>query len=601
VWNGPRSEEVIGLWNFLRQVIISKELARRLEFYNGATGVSLTSSIVASLIIADLWVQNVTISLVDAKVDTSTKRTVTDEEANKAQQLITEGDDANTGKDHDSALKLYAKAVGIDPHNPVYLSRHAGALLLTERIERAAMEAYMATYFDPMYAGGWECLALTQLKRGHARKAKQSYEKALEIADSAIQPRLNQGLTIANNMIEFKRQAINSANTNAWKRTLIKEYLDEDWDMSCKAYRIRSRVHERQAEGLLQFAERLKWPYIKEARTRIEDVYGELQSGQEIDHHLIDWLFGVMLPGKWFSFKIMSALILCTPSLALSLHAAPYLDCGLSLPKCSYWRARTVLGRVLGSLPDISSINGWLGPCPPIVFDKQELLNDAGKPRHIRLKARPVAPFTGDSRLSRHDTIEQKPGEDYDAYVKSLNDLTKWAAPTPPTRQDMAYTLKAIRLTQLPLESSMEEKLAAQQITESKAESEAEFRASLVFRIEPSVKIMTFTLYSNPVFVTAPSCHLGPHEVHERHLLSFNRSAVTVDKLRDFEHDNGDDQAGIMLINATGKGAEVVARAWCAERGKNALIRRVNGPCYACAMRAASGAGLRLGVLIWVS
>ncbi|KAL4861171.1 hypothetical protein BDV12DRAFT_204287 [Aspergillus spectabilis] len=230
----------------------------------------------ASLIIADLWVQNVTISLVDAKVDTSTKRTVTDEEAIKAQQLIIEGDDAMAKKDDDNALKLYAKAVSIDPYNPVYLSRQAGALLSTEKIERAAMDAYMATCFDPMYAEGWEYLALAQLKRTHARKAKQSYEQALKVADSAIQSRLNQGLIIANNMIEFKRQAINSANNNPWKRTLIKEYLDEDWDMSCKAYRIRSRVHERQAEGLLQFAERLKWPYIKEARTRIEDVYSEL-------------------------------------------------------------------------------------------------------------------------------------------------------------------------------------------------------------------------------------------------------------------------------------------------------------------------------------
>ncbi|KAL4861172.1 hypothetical protein BDV12DRAFT_204288 [Aspergillus spectabilis] len=295
----------------------------------------------------------------------------------------------------------------------------------------------------------------------------------------------------------------------------------------------------------------------------------------------------------------MSALILCTPSLAHSLHAALYLDCGLSLPKCSYWRARTVSGRVLGSLPGISSINGWIGPCPPIVFDNQELSNNAGKPRHICLKARPVAPFTGDSLSSKNDNIEQKPGQDYDSYVKSLNDLTKWAAPTPPTSQDMAYTLKAIRITQL--QSSVEGKLAAQQITKSEAESEAEFRASLVFRIGHSDKIMTFTLFSNPVFVIAPGCHLGPHELHERELSPFNRCAVTVDKLRDFEHDNGDDQAGVMLINATGKGAEVVARAWCAERGKNALIRRVNGPCYACAMRAASRAGLRLGVLIWVS
>jgi len=56
-----------------------------------------------------------------------------------------------------------------------------------------------------------------------------------------------------------------------------------------------------------------------------------------------------------------------------------------------------------------------------------------------------------------------------------------------------------------------------------------------------------------------------------------------------------------MVINATGKGAEALARAWCSERGKNAVIRRSGGPCFVCAIGAASKAGLGTGILIWVS
>jgi len=55
-----------------------------------------------------------------------------------------------------------------------------------------------------------------------------------------------------------------------------------------------------------------------------------------------------------------------------------------------------------------------------------------------------------------------------------------------------------------------------------------------------------------------------------------------------------------MIINATGKGAEVLARAWCSERGRNAVIRRAGGPCFVCAVRAAGKRGLGLGTLIWV-
>jgi hypothetical protein len=55
-----------------------------------------------------------------------------------------------------------------------------------------------------------------------------------------------------------------------------------------------------------------------------------------------------------------------------------------------------------------------------------------------------------------------------------------------------------------------------------------------------------------------------------------------------------------MVINATGRGAELSARAWCSERGTNAVIRRKGGPCFVCAARAAGVASLGTGVLIWL-
>ncbi|KAL2822459.1 hypothetical protein BJX63DRAFT_376584 [Aspergillus granulosus] len=76
----------------------------------------------------------------------------------------------------------------------------------------------------------------------------------------------------------------------------------------------------------------------------------------------------------------MSALIMCTPSIAEDLGVAHYHESGLSLSNASYWRVRSILGRILASLPGVTSLNGWVGPCPPIQVIGQA---DDKRPRHI--------------------------------------------------------------------------------------------------------------------------------------------------------------------------------------------------------------------------
>ncbi|KAG8808530.1 hypothetical protein FRC17_003905 [Serendipita sp. 399] len=130
-------------------------------------------------------------------------------------------------------------------------------------------------------------------------------------------------------------------------------------------------------------------------------------------------------------------------------------------------------------------------------------------------------------------------------------------------------------------------------------EEEVQYRASMTFKIdnEPSV---TYTLYTNPVFVTPPSCQGGPHKIHLRELPKFQRNVWNVEDLKAAEPVDYEDN-GVMVINATGKGAETLARAWCSERGKSAIIRAHGGPCFSCAYHVASGKGLGINLLIWVS
>jgi hypothetical protein len=76
-----------------------------------------------------------------------------------------------------------------------------------------------------------------------------------------------------------------------------------------------------------------------------------------------------------------------------------------------------------------------------------------------------------------------------------------------------------------------------------------------------------------------------------RELERFQRNNWNVENLKDT---SPEDYEGnwVMVINATGKGAETLARAWCSERGKHAIIRHNTGPCFVCAYKSASSHGL---------
>jgi hypothetical protein len=370
---------------------------------------------------------------------------------------------------------------------------------------------------------------------------------------------------------------------------------NDPYNLQGNDVQIHSLVHERQVEGLLRFAELMRWPFMDETRQFAEDVYGNLRSGSKVQVELWDWLFGTVLPGKWFAFKVMAALVLATLSLA-SIGVSKYFNSGLSLDKKCYWRSRTVLGRVLGSMPGVKTISGWIGPCIAV---------DGPKQKYIQLKARRVAPPLNDDviRVGGYDpdegeeSLRPKPNEDIHAYMAEVMDEIRWTTPEPPILQTTMCKVDKVRLKALPFET--ETFANGKNLTPVEIEEETEYRASIDFIINDSTPV-TYTLYTNPIFITAPPCYEGPHRVHARELAKFHRNSWNVDDLKDATAENYDAER-VLVINATGQGAETLARAWCSERGKSAIIRRSPGPCYTCAYNAASTKGLGVNVLIWVS
>jgi tetratricopeptide (TPR) repeat protein len=607
-WSG-QTPNSIGPWDFLRQIIVTFELARRLEECDSAaTRPGFTKKVLASLIVTDQWMRNVEVVLHDEKIDASKYHSPANEkERATAERFKEQADAAARSGDHDRAVALYSEAMNIDLANARYRIGRSKSFFALNKYDEAADDAFVATQLDLQDFNAWEQLAISQLSRGQSKKAKEAYEKAIDAAGSDATDQMRQGLIQADALIDTDLKMMDEETDFEKREHIWKSYFEQDWDLLGKTLQIHSHVHERQTEGLLLFAERLKWPYVDELRDYAEDIYSNLRGGGMIPLHLYDWIFGLSLPGQWFSFKIMSALILCTPSIAQDIGVAPYSDCGLSLPRQSYWRTQTALGRVLGALSGVISLNGWIGPCPPVEFYPP--IGDV-KAHHIRISSRRVAPieyippkdgviFVG-PRNDQWEALRMQPNEEIGQYMQDMTDSDQWIIPEPPIQQVGTCEIQAIRLKQLPLDTAVAgiRNRSAQQV-----QNETQYRASITFQIDNNNGPISYILYTNPVFVSLPPCFpgvKGAHEVHARELARMQKNIVAVENLN--QTVSADDPDDVLVINSTGHGAaEVLARAWCSERGKNAAIRHMGGPCFACAFQAASKQGLGVGVLIWVS
>ncbi|KFY39475.1 hypothetical protein V494_03966 [Pseudogymnoascus sp. VKM F-4513 (FW-928)] len=624
-WAGPERDGRIGYWNLLWQIIIAKELARRLDSNedNGYTG--FTERILASMIISDLWLTNVGLILTDEKIDTSTiKVPETEAEKEKAEEFKNKGNAALQKKQYQVAIDLYTAAIKIDLGNAVYRCNRSAASFSKEMFEEAEEDAYIAAQLDPKYAKAWSRLGAARLQLGKVKKAREAYQRALAVAGKDATNQMRRGLEDVEAKIKEVIKEINEEKDREKRHGLRSKFHDQDWDILGKKVEMHSSVHERQVEGLLLFAERMKWPFINEVRDYAEDVYTNLRGGETIDIHLHDWLFGLVLPGKWFSFKIMTALIMCTKPVK-DIGAAHYYECGLSLPKRSYWRSRTVLGRVLGCLPGVISLCGWIGPCPPVEFEGPTSSSPNGenkKPKHIRISTRRLAPHEhkpNDENSvinigseDKYEATRIRADEEIGPYLEDMQDSSRWIIPAPPVQEISTCKLLSIRLKKLPL--NIAHKPSSSQAggeldldEEREVENETQYRASLVFKLDSSTEPVTYKLFTNPVFVTLPPCKpgpKGPHEVHMRELPRYQTNIWTVEQLKDHTAEEGEAMEAVagspMIINATGEGAEVLARAWCSERGKNAVVRKKGGPCFVCAVRAAGVTSLGTRVLIWL-
>ncbi|KAL3485460.1 hypothetical protein BJX62DRAFT_242957 [Aspergillus germanicus] len=604
-----RDEGGIGWTNFLWQMILSKELARRLERYPNASKTGLTTRVLGSVIVADLWIKHTQVLLIDGTVSSrELPREVTMRPRRTAESLVVLGKLAEEeAKDDEYAIQLYTWAAFYNRLSPAIRLMRGVVFYRVGNYAMAAQDAYVATLLDPTDADAWAQLGRAQLKRGLLERAESSFLRAIELSETGATPDMSSGLEDTRAMLKAEAEAI-EAEIDPTRRILLRKQRDDrDWDTWQKNCHMQPLVLNRQIEGLLLFAERLKWPYLDETREGVRSHAAKLESGATVPWHVWDWLYGVSLPGPWFAHKIMAALTQCTPSLAQDPGTANFPECGLSLPSVSYWRIRTPLGCVLGGLPGVTSLNGWIGPCPAASFDPP--LPDT--PRYIRVDPRHVQPLkfravgTGNLPESHTQTLSRRYAAN--PHITAIQDAAEWIIPEPPTRQAAACTLQTITLTKITPSPTMVAFLRNWNLAlPHRDEKDSFYGARIAFQVPHIGGQSPFPYHWHPiaesVFVTAPPCHNGPHAVPKASLARYRENVYLPADLayRSPDRDEAALRKGI-VINATGPGAELLARTWCSANRLNALIGRDGGPCYVCARDAVGEDAMGIGVLIWVS
>lgn len=351
------------------------------------------------------------------------------------------------------------------------------------------------------------------------------------------------------------------------------------------SYQLVAANHALQSEGLLRFGEAIEWPMMGELRASVETLYSRLSSSPASVHsYLKDWLYGLVLPGKFFRQRIMSCLVLACPK-TQHLGQGPFYNSGLIVGNKSYWPKRTVLGRVLGGMPNVRTTCGWVGPVPaPAGASQGWILLQA---RYVDF-VRPVVDNLLETTPEILGFSAEEVSRDPVGVTQQVLDITRWTPPTElPARQEVG---KPVSQRGVKLQSIKVNDISA-------VGSTAKSYRPVLEMLANGTKV-TFTLYTNPVFVHVPRCQGNSHPVFEKLKDKYFKNIVLA---KDLKLGGSVPAAGtFMIIDATQTGEDMMARAWCAETGRHAVVRKSGFGCFTCATQLANRrTGLGFDVLIW--
>jgi hypothetical protein len=286
---------------------------------------------------------------------------------------------------------------------------------------------------------------------------------------------------------------------------------------------VHTDIRRCQVDAIISFAEKMKWPYLAEARKTLNDF---VQHGTPVDIRTWDWVAGMALPGSMLPLTLMFGLHQACPSLNKAAPAGTVLlrhaNFGFVFTQVSYWRSRSIIGKVLAVLPDLHEIGGWVGPCIAATG-----LGTYPTPAAL-VKVHTNAP---DMNLKGYAGGDPP-------FTPSDGSLMWEDAVFPPASEELCVVLRLQMLT-----------VDTEEHNPDEDDSLTAYRAKLDFYLPKVNKMITLTLYTNSIFVAAPPCN-GTHRIDPQYTALYTRTIYKVSQL-----DKAEIKAGeTTVINAAGQG-----------------------------------------------
>lgn len=114
------------------------------------------------------------------------------------------------------------------------------------------------------------------------------------------------------------------------------------------------------------------------------------------------------------------------------------------------------------------------------------------------------------------------------------------------------------------------------------------YRVKLDFYLLKATNVISWTLYSNSILVATPPCK-GTHKIDPESTGLYTRTIYEVPQLDKVELRTD----VVTVTNATGHGGQAASRAWCSEKGTNAVVlNRDKGCCFKCGLMVAGKEGV---------
>lgn len=334
---------------------------------------------------------------------------------------------------------------------------------------------------------------------------------------------------------------------------------------------------------LKKFAMAMKWPNLDQTLESLTHYDDEFLLDQ-ISSDAYAFFSGLVLPGPSFPFLIMNTLIDIDPDDAtnnLSMLSHMHPNCGFQYRNSyTYWSAACIVGRVLA--PTCNTLAGWVGPARPT--------NDLGRSQIARIRCR-----------KPRQTINRSDVESMAERSEALGP----AAEVYPVREYVLISPDGDRL----LDTARIELLSLRAVPPSRGaepQNPGLFDATIQFAIDGVSWPLNLSYDVN--FVSAWPCSDGPHPLFFDYLYK----SVPVDDLvhvqdwggyfrkptlpasarstpvpgglynpsnsaqsEEKADENQDEE--VLVIEAMGvKDNEVLARAWCAHWGLNAVVAEIN-------------------------